>query len=332
MSRVVRLAEKHGIQVFVFEEGYVRGDYVTLEKEGVNGRTSLPRSAAYYLNADMPVISAPQKVGYSFLHQAWWAFLYHASSTLMSRVYPCHTYHRGLGARELFPQIRSYWRWLAYKPINKIHQKRFSGKLKERYFLVPLQVHGDSQVIHHSRYGKAGGVPSFIREVIASFAMHAPEDTHLVLKHHPADRGYTHYGRLIRSCARKYGITGRVHYVHDVHLPTLQDHSMGVVTINSTVGLSSISRHKPVKVMGQAIYDIPGLTFRGPLDEFWRACESWRPDAELMRRFLAHVIATTQINGNFYKRIKSSPLSCGLIWPAHKYESSRLRTHKMGCA
>ncbi len=312
---VFELAARRDIEVFVFEEGYVRGNYITLEKGGVNARSSLPKSAAFYLNTPMPEISPPREVGYSFYHQAWWALLYHAAASVLGRYYPCRTYHRGLGIRELAPQLRSYWRKMIYYPLARWQERRTATSLRGRYFLVPLQVATDSQIVHHSPYGQRGGIPAFIREVIASFAAHAPAGTHLVMKHHPADRGYVHYGRLIRKCARQHGVAGRVHYVHDAHLPTLQDHCIGTVTINSTVGLSSLSRHKPVKVLGSAIYDIPGLTARCSLDDFWRQAGQWTPDAELVRRFQAHLIATTQINGNFYKRIRSSALNCGLIWP-----------------
>ena len=39
-------AQALGVTVFVFEEGYVRPDYVTLEVGGVNAASSLPRTAS----------------------------------------------------------------------------------------------------------------------------------------------------------------------------------------------------------------------------------------------------------------------------------------------
>jgi capsular polysaccharide export protein len=44
------IAEQYGVNVHVFEEGYVRPHWLTLEKYGVNGRSKLPRDPAWYLD------------------------------------------------------------------------------------------------------------------------------------------------------------------------------------------------------------------------------------------------------------------------------------------
>ena len=49
----------------------------------------------------------------------------------------------------------------------------------------------------------------------------------------------------------------------------LLDGARGVVTVNSTVGLWALRAGRPVITLGDAIYDIDGLTFRGGLDAFW---------------------------------------------------------------
>ncbi|MBF3299662.1 capsular polysaccharide export protein, LipB/KpsS family, partial [Leptospira borgpetersenii] len=85
----------------------------------------------------------------------------------------------------------------------------------------------------------------------------------------PMDRGHKNYKKQISLLARKYKICKRVHYVHDLNLPELIHHSRSVVTINSTVGLSALIHNKPLKVMGNAFYDITGMTYPKTLDEFW---------------------------------------------------------------
>ncbi|MGA6926321.1 MAG: capsular biosynthesis protein, partial [Desulfosarcina sp.] len=42
------VATASGIQFLVFEEGYLRPNFVTLEKNGVNANSSLPRQASFY--------------------------------------------------------------------------------------------------------------------------------------------------------------------------------------------------------------------------------------------------------------------------------------------
>jgi capsular polysaccharide export protein len=193
--------------------------------------------------------------------------------------------------------VRSAWRKLLYRFRERGILERLTGALRGNFFLVPLQVSVDSQVRHHSDFRS---VQHFIRHVIASFAAHATGDALLVIKHHPLGRGHHDYRRLIAALADEFGVAERVSYVHDLHLPALLGSTRGVVVINSTAGLTALEHGAPVKVCGVAVYDIPGLTYQGSLDEFWRQAESSDPDAELLRRFRAHLVAHTQINGSFY--------------------------------
>jgi capsular polysaccharide export protein len=137
----------------------------------------------------------------------------------------------------------------ACTPIQNylVEPKYFDSFIQQHdknYFTFTLQVHNDSQVRVHSDYHD---VRDCIEEVITSFAQHAEQKHHLVLKHHPMDRGYRHYGQLIQDLSRKFGVENRVHYFCDVHLPTLLKHSLGLVTINSTTGIQALYHHVPVK-------------------------------------------------------------------------------------
>jgi capsular polysaccharide export protein len=170
---------------------------------------------------------------------------------------------------------------------------------------VPLQVHNDAQVKVHSDYAS---VAEFVREVIGSFARKAPADTKLVIKHHPLDRGYNDYARLVDEEAAAIGIEGRVVYIHDQHLPSLFDAARGVVVINSTAGLQALDHRAPVKVCGRAIYDIEGLTFPGTLDAFWGAASEFTLDAELFASFRSWLVKQTQLGGSFYRALVSGAL------------------------
>src|SRR5512138_1126581 len=44
----VELAKELGIAVWVFEEGYLRPDFITAERNGVNGNSELPRAPEHY--------------------------------------------------------------------------------------------------------------------------------------------------------------------------------------------------------------------------------------------------------------------------------------------
>jgi len=126
------------------------------------------------------------------------------------------------------------------------------------------------------------------------------------------DRAYKEYSALLRRLGERYGVSERLRYVHDLHLPTLLRRAVGAVMINSTVGLQSISYGTPVKVLGDAVYDMPGLTHQGTLDEFWRAPGS--VDDELYRGFRNYLLHTNQANGSFTRPLAGVPTPTGIRW------------------
>ena len=50
--------------------------------------------------------------------------------------------------------------------------------------------------------------------------------------------------------------------------------------------------------MGDALYDMKGLTYQGHLHQFWTA--GFRPDMKLLGKFRGYLLETTQINAVFY--------------------------------
>jgi capsular polysaccharide export protein len=236
-SPIHEIAHRHGLEIGVFEEGYVRPDFITLERIGVNGHSVIPRTPVFYLNNHMPVIEKTMPVGKTFWFAVRWAMLYYFAAGLLKPFFSHYRHHRPLTWLESLPWLRSVWRKEYYAIKERGILARLTGKLNGRFFLVPLQVHNDPQVHVHSNFDS---IPDFIDEVMASFAHHAPQNTTLVIKHHPLDRAYHDYTQLIRKRVGELGLQGRCLYIHGQHLPTLLQSACGVVVINSTVGLSAI--------------------------------------------------------------------------------------------
>lgn len=334
---VFDLFQDEDVEIFSFEEGYIRPLFVTFERGRVNGQSRLPRDSEWYRQQPLSTEGGPGgRDPNTFWHMAWWGIGYHVFAHLYRHRFPNgHAlYHRGLGLEELWPQVRSLLR----KGYHALRDWPASRRLMQhghgRYFFVPLQVATDSQVFRYSRYGdprtRTGRIEDFIRDVMQSFARHAPSGTMLVLKHHPMDRGYRHYGRFIRETAREMGIARRVTYlVKNVPTPQLINHSLGVVVINSTVGLQAVLHGRPVKVLGEAIYDMPGLTASCGLDAFWTEAESHVPDRDLVQRFEHFLKRHCLIRGSFFRRLPESSLHCGLVWPGEE-SASRAQTRKDG--
>ena len=62
--------------------------------------------------------------------------------------------------------------------------------------------------------------------------------------------------------------------------------------------------------MGDAFFDFDGLTDQQPIDAFWSAPQA--PDTALFTRFRAHVIAQSQVNGNFHEPHAIVPTAHGI--------------------
>lgn len=306
-----KIAHRRGLDIGVFEEGYIRPDHVTLERFGVNDHSLLPREPGFYSNIPISTIERPIPLGNTYWYAVLWAVLYYFAAGLLKPLFRHYAHHRPLTWLEFFPWMRSVWRKGYYAFKERSILARLTGELNGRYFLVPLQVHNDSQIHTHSGFTSIG---NFIDEVMKSFAQHAPQDTVLVIKHHPMDRGYNDYTRLIRKRIGEFGLQGRCFYIHDQHLPTLMQYSRGVVVINSTVGLSALHHGTPLKVCGNAIYDMPGLTSRDGLDDFWQNSQQAKPDKLLLQRFNGYLVQHTQLNGSFYKRLPVIASVAGLRW------------------
>ncbi|MFT7860998.1 MAG: capsule biosynthesis protein, partial [Sulfurimonas sp.] len=188
-----------------------------------------------------------------------------------------------------------------YKLLEQGQNRVYENELSKKYYFVALQTFEDFQIISHSDYKN---IEAFILEVLESFASSAPKDTYLVLKHHPMDRGKKDYKPFIKKHAKRLGVSSRVKAVYDLHLPTLLKNAIGTITINSTVGISSLYHHTPIICTGRCFYDIEGLTSKGlTLDQFWE--NYTEVDEELFKKFRCYLIEKTQINGSFYKGSES---------------------------
>ena len=333
---VSELTERLGCALGVFEEGYLRPDHVTFEPMGVNGHSNFKEQLAAWLKqrsrveqvlppqARIPAVEPWRRVGNSFGHAALWGFLYFFVAWLGQWSWNNALHHRRMTARDAPWWCLSYLRKLWYRCSEKgLGSSLLYGKLYKKFFLVPLQVYNDTQILVHSDFEF---VTDFIDHVMRSFsrslareqAGNLPEGGRsiaadmLVFKHHPMDRGHRNYARIIRCLAQRYGLQDRVLYIHDQHLPSLLKSAKGVVLVNSTTGLSALGHGAPVKVCGRALYDLPGLTYQGRLQDFWFMSHQAVPDRAALSRFRKALIECTQLNGSFYRKLPGLPWRCGV--------------------
>ncbi|EAH9684043.1 capsule biosynthesis protein [Campylobacter coli] len=295
-AKAIKVAKGLGIGIWIFEEGYLRPYCITFEKDGVNANSSLPRDKNFYLSCNILTKESIKEIPGGFKFMAFSAFLYWLFSFLLAPFFNNKLHHRTLFPFEFLFWFRSLYRKYLYKLTEKkLNQKIYS--LEKKYFLAILQVYNDTQIKHHYRKS----IEEFIEELILSFANHARAKSYLVFKHHPMDRGYRNYSKLINELSQKYHVEGRIFYVHDTYLPTLLKKALGCITINSTVGLSAILEGCPTKVCGNAFYDFEGLAYPKKLQFFWREAHAYKPNPNLVINFKNYLLNTNQFNGNFYK-------------------------------
>ncbi len=288
-----------GVRNHVFEEGYFRPWWITLERDGVNAHSRLPRDAAWFADTGRRLAEPAQPVRFDspFRVRAAHDVAYHVAGLLNPVLFAGYRTHAPIAAPL---EYAGYMRRFAMLRLIGSHERSRSQALVASgrpYYLLPLQLNTDVQIREHSGFAHMGEV---IEQVMDSFARHAPGDACLVIKNHPLDMGLMNFARIVRACGQRFALQGRAVYLEDGDLTALVQGARGVVTVNSTAGLVALEHGTPTLALAGAIYHLPGLTFQGAMDDFWRAPEP--PDARLFACFRRVVMHATQVNGGLYCR------------------------------
>ena len=300
MHRVaVEAAKPLGIRVHVFEEGYMRPNWITMELGGTNGHSSLPKTpeAIRALARRLPQPGRPMLTSGDMLRRSVWDVCYNVANVAFPYLYPGYRRHRPV------PIVIEYAGWIG----KLLRRKRVANEAAavaqdfladpRGFFLLPLQLDSDYQIRVHSPFA---GVRPFLERALESFARSAPDGVRLLVKLHPLDSGFGYWRRTVGEIAASLGIAERVGFIDGGDLPSLIAASRGVLVVNSTVGMLSLDMGRPTMALGTAIYAIPGLTHDGDLDGFWAAPQV--PDGALMADFRRVVLNRTQVNGGFFSR------------------------------
>ena len=293
------VARESGVRISTYEFGYLRPDWITLERGGMSAWSHFPRDPAQIraIAAAAPEPDLAERYTYTFLAEAVAEVSYNLAAVLGTPLYPHYD------ADKYYHPVADYLSYLPQLVTARFADRRaraLTDRLRRdatSFFLLPMQMQNDYQLRSNSPFRHQIHA---IEDTIASFAVHADVGAHLVLKVHPLDNGMEKWSERVAAIAAAHGAGERVHLIRGGDLKTLITASRGVVVINSTVGIHALRHGAPVKVIGIALYDIAGLTHQGELDTFWQAAE--RPDQSLTADLLRALAATIQVKGNFFTR------------------------------
>ncbi|OOG68200.1 capsular biosynthesis protein [Sinorhizobium sp. A49] len=293
------VARRAGVAIAIVEMGYLRPDWLTLERDGMSSNSHFPADAAHIVDAAKTLPEPDWRKHYSqtFVADASYDLLYNLPNVFLWFLFPHYRRHA------IFHPLAEYAGWIRRLVAGKRRSARADETVRALlsdsvpYFVYPLQLETDFQLRAHSPFHSQKDA---IDEVMTSFAAHSVADTRLVFKVHPLDNDLIGWRNFIEAKAAALGLAGRVFYLDGGNLDVLAEASSGMVTVNSTAGLHALKQGRPVKVLGTAVFDIAGLTDQQPLDDFWQAPAA--PDAEVSTAMFRLLAASIQVRGNFYSK------------------------------
>lgn len=288
------MAKLRDIKIHVFEEGYIRPHWVTMEPDGVNGYSTMTRDPEALIEqaSRLPQIPPTIEISASFKRRMRDALRYYLADWFNRWRYPAYKSHR-----PGYLVVESLG-WIVKFVREYFHKRRAAEALSRvgqaPYFLFPLQLSSDFQIREHSPFTSMYDAVLYVLE---SFTHQSPEHCVLVIKEHPLDCQIRSWRRFIDNHARRLGIADRVVHIIGGHLESMAHASMGMVTVNSTSATLSLGGGVPVFVLGNAIYDIPGITHQGILDQFWRNPQP--PEKAVYDAFRRMLHARCLVSGGF---------------------------------
>ncbi|WP_210238854.1 capsular biosynthesis protein [Cohaesibacter sp. CAU 1516] len=292
-----RVAQEFKIATYCYEFGYLRPDWITLERGGMSAFSHFPNNPDQIAQIATHCDEPDQELKYPYTKPR--EILYEVSYNLLSYFsfflnpfYRADRYYNPLveyvsGIPGLFFEKKRHR--VARELVTRLARNGNS------FFIFSLQLQSDYQLRSNAPFSHQREA---IRTAIESFARRAESKTHLVFKAHPLDNGWERWGAYIKKKAKELGIEDQIHFIIGGNLTFMLKFAKGCVLINSTVGMHAIRLGCPVKVLGHAVYDIPRVTHSGPLDSFWDNPQ--KPDAALVDDLVKVMANTIQVKGNFF--------------------------------
>lgn len=310
----VEVAKARGIEVIVTDFGYVRPDWVLVERNGMNRESLAPRDKQTIMNLSqgLPAVDRAVKFPQPLRTQAILDMIFHGSNFWLGFLFP--HYRRHTLIHPLIVYFTTGWRmlWADRHRLPRFYANDQSTNELPPFYVFAMQMEDDYSIRAYSPFAD---LDEPIRRVIQSFACFAPKESLLFFKVHPLDPGVKNWAKRIDAVSAQYGVGLRVFYVDACDLNALLAKARGLITVNSTAGLQSIELGCPTITLGDAVYDVAGLTYQGELSDFWR--HAAKPDTEFAAAYVRLLLAMLHVRGGYYTRDSVAAAADGMAFRLH---------------
>lgn len=278
-----KVCKELGVQYLITERGIFRPDTTTIEFEGVNGYSSLPKDKEFYKSYKVAEKELRSYKVSKFINlKVNIRFVLFILLNKLGGVFRLNSSVKNRGY-----SLSKYAKLFIKQKFGKRTSQGI--RLPTKYIFIPLQVNTDTQILIHSDFKDMQEFISLVEKEFYSLE----SDISLVFKIHPMEQGIVEYRFDSRSL------------VVNSDTNELVKNSECVVTINSTVGFEAIEKHKKVLVLGEAFFKIDGISVcsskKSFKDELVRVLDgSIELDNEAIEAFVKYLKYEYQVNGNLF--------------------------------
>lgn len=245
-SNIIRVfCQKNDIKYINFENGYFRPFTLMVDNKGVNYESSIPRNIEFYKTIE---------VDYSRFNQY-----------LLKPEKSVKDYQGVLEFR------KKYYEYIGMHISSNNNVKndktsttieKISNKKTGKYIYVPFQLETDSQIIKHSKEIKSmRDLVKVTLQAVQKYNQKNPDNKYTIIyKNHPLYMSEYDLIKLpeIEAIINNYNYA---ELLYEGDNQKLVENADVIITNNSTVGFEGLMHEKKVIVLGEAFYDIDGITY-----------------------------------------------------------------------
>lgn len=245
-SNIIRaFCKKNNIKYINFENGYFRPFTLMVDNKGVNYESSIPKDRNFY-----EAVEVNYKRYNEYLLKPEKSFKDYEGVLEFRKKYYQHI------GMDITPKNNNE----IDKPSLNIEAK--PNKLTEKYIYVPFQLETDSQIIKHSKEIKSmKDLVKVTLQAIKKYNEKNPNHKYTIIyKNHPLYMSEYDLIKLpeIENMIKEHDYA---ELLYDGDNQNLVENADIIITNNSTVGFEGLMHEKRVIVLGEAFYDIDGITY-----------------------------------------------------------------------